>query len=56
MNEITHSTATRTENVVTETDDENGNIVETTESMMRTYLYTRVAHKSPDEIAEHTVL
>lgn len=51
MNEISFSTATKTENVVTETDDGNGNIVETTESMTRTYLYIRVSHKSPDEMA-----
>lgn len=29
MNEISFNTATKTENVVTETDDGNGNIVET---------------------------
>ena len=51
MNEISFSTATKTENVVTETDDGNGNIVERTESMTRTYLYIRVSHKSPDEMA-----
>lgn len=51
MNEISFSTATKTENVITETDDGNGNIVETTESMTRTYLYIRVSHKSPDEMA-----
>lgn len=51
MNEISFSTATKTENVVTETDDGNGNIVETTESMTRTYLYIRASHKSPDEMA-----
>lgn len=51
MNEISFSTATKTENVITETDDGNGNIVETTQSMTRTYLYIRVSHKSPDEMA-----
>lgn len=51
MNEISFSTATKTESVITETDDGNGNIVETTESMTRTYLYIRVSHKSPDEMA-----
>ena len=51
MNEISFSTATKTENVITETDDGNGNIVETTESMTRTYLYIRVSHKTPDEMA-----
>ena len=51
MNEISFSTATKTENVITETDDGNGNIVETTQSMTRIYLYIRVSHKSPDEMA-----
>ena len=53
MNEISFNTATKTENVVTETDDGNGNIVETTESVTRTYLYIRVAHKSVDEMATY---
>lgn len=53
MNAITYSTETKTENVVTKTDDGNGNIVETTESEGRTYLYIKVIHKSVDEMAEH---
>ena len=52
MNEISFNTTSRTENVVTETDDGNGNIVETTESVTRTYLYIRVTHKTPDEMAQ----
>lgn len=52
MNEISFNTASRAENVVTETDDGNGNIVETTESVTRTYLYIRVTHKTPDEMAQ----
>ena len=52
MNAITHSTETKTENVATETDDVNGNVVETIESKTRTYLYIRVIHKSVDEMAE----
>lgn len=52
MNEISFNTATKTENVITETDDGNGNIVETTQSMTRTYLYIRVTHKTPDEMAQ----
>ena len=52
MNEISFNTATKTENVVTETDDGNGNIVETTESVTRTYLYIRVTQKSADEMAQ----
>ena len=52
MNEISFSTATKTENVITETDDGNGNIVETTESVTRTYLYIRLTHKTPDEMVQ----
>ena len=52
MNEISFNTASRTENVVTETDDGNGNIVETTESVTRTYLYIRLTHKTPEEMAQ----
>ena len=52
MNEISFNTASRTENAVTATDDGNGNIVETTESVTRTYLYIRVTHKTPDEMAQ----
>ena len=51
MNEITHSITSKTENVVTETDDGNGNIVESSESKTRTYLYIKVIHKSVDEMA-----
>ena len=53
MNEITHSTTKKIKNVVTETDDGNGNIVETTENKSRTYLYIRVSHKSVDEMATY---
>lgn len=52
MNEISFNTASKTENVVSETDDGNGNIVEVTESVTRTYLYIRVTHKTPDEMAQ----
>ena len=52
MNEISFNTASKTENVMTETDDGNGNIVEVTESVTRTYLYIRVTHKTPDEMAQ----
>ena len=52
MNEISFNTTSRIENVVTETDDGNVNIVDTTESVTRTYLYIRVTHKTPDEMAQ----
>ena len=52
MNEITHSTETKTENVVTETDDGNGNIVQTYTTLTKTYLYVTVLHKTMDEIVD----
>ena len=51
MNSVSKSTASKTENVITETDDGNGNITETTEQKTRTYLYIKVAHKTVDEMA-----
>lgn len=51
MNVISSSTRTKTENVITETDDGNGNIVETTEQKTRTYLHITVTHKTVDEMA-----
>ena len=44
--------SSKTENVVTEIDSVNGNIVETAESVGRAYLYINVIHKSVDEMAE----
>ena len=52
MNEITHSTETKTENVVTETDDGNGNIVQTYTTLTKTYLYVTVLHKTMGEIVD----
>ena len=50
MNEITHSTKTKIENVVTETDD--GNIVQTYTTLTKTYLYVTVLHKTMGEIVD----
>ena len=52
MNEITHSTETKAENVVTETDDGNGNIVQTYTTLTKTYLYVTVLHKTMGEIVD----
>ena len=52
MNEITHSTEAKTENVVTETDDGNGNIVQTYTTLTKTYLYVAVLHKNMGEIVD----
>ena len=52
MNEVTYSTSTASHNVVTETDDGLGNIVETTTTVTETTLYITVSHKTADEMAD----
>ena len=51
MNEISSRTETKTEEVITETDDGHGNIVESTSTVTRTYLYITVSHKTAEEMA-----
>ena len=51
MNSISSRTESKTETVVTETDDGNGNIVQTESTVTRTYLYITVSHKTVDEMA-----
>lgn len=51
MNQISSRTETRTETVITETDDRNGNIVETETTVTQTYLYITVSHKTAEEMA-----
>lgn len=51
MNEISSRTESVSETVITETDDGNGNIVQTETTEMRTYLYITVTHKSAQEMA-----
>lgn len=53
MNELSSHTESKTEEVITETDDGHGNIVETTTTVTRTYLYITVSHKTAEEMAEH---
>lgn len=53
MNEISSRTESKTEEVITETDDGHGNIVETTTTATRTYLYITVSHKTAEEMANH---
>ena len=53
MNEISSRTETNTETVIEESDDGNGNIVETTTTVTRTTLYITVSHKSAEEMADH---
>lgn len=52
MNEISFRTEEITETVITESDDGNGNIVETETTETRTYLFITVSHKTADEMAE----
>lgn len=52
MNEISLRTEEITETVIVESDDGNGNIVETETTETRTYLFITVSHKTADEMAE----
>ena len=52
MNEVGHSSSTAAHDVVTETDDGHGNIVETTNTVTETTLYITVSHKTADEMAD----
>ena len=52
MNELSSRTESKTEEVITETDDGHGNIVETTTTVTRTYLYITVSHKTADEMTD----
>ena len=52
MNEISFRTEEIAETVIVESDDGNGNIVETETTETRTYLFITVSHKIADEIAE----
>ena len=51
MNEISFRTEEITETVIVESDDGNGNIVETETTETRTYLFITVSHKTADEMA-----
>ena len=51
MNEVSSRTESASETVIIETDDGNGNIVQTETTVTRTYLYITVAHKTVDEMA-----
>ena len=51
MNEISSRTESSTETLIEETDDGNGNIVETSTTVTRTTLYITVSHKTAEEMA-----
>ena len=53
MNELSSRIESKTEEVITETDDGHGNIVETTTTVTHTYLYITVSHKTVEEMANH---
>ena len=52
MNDLSSHTESKAEDVITETDDGHGNIVETVTTVTRTYLYITVSHKTADEMAD----
>ena len=52
MNDISFRTEDITETVISETDDGNGNIVETTTTVTQTYLYITVSHRTAGEMAD----
>lgn len=52
MNSISSRSETRTETVVTESDDGHGNIVQTQTTVTHTYLYITVTHKTAEEMAQ----
>ena len=52
MNDLSSHTESKAEDVITETDDGHGNIVETVTTVTRTYLYITVSHKTAEEMAE----
>lgn len=51
MNAISSRTESRTETVITETDDGHGNIVQTETTETKTVLFITVSHKTVDEMA-----
>lgn len=52
MNEISSRTESKTETVITESDDGHGNIVQTKTTVTQTYLYITVSHKTAEEMAD----
>ena len=52
MNDVSYSSSTAPHDVVTETDDGHGNIVETTTTVTETTLYITVSHRTADEMAD----
>ena len=53
MNQISHTTETRTETVVEVTDDGSGNLAETEVTVTRAYLLITVRHKTAQEMADY---
>ena len=51
MNEISHRTETKSETIIVESDDGNGNIKEEEVTEARVYLYITVSHKTAGEMA-----
>ena len=53
MNDISSRSETATDTIVSETDDGEGNIIQTTTTTTRTTLYITVIHKTADEMADY---
>ena len=53
MNDISSRSETATDTLVSETDDGEGNIIQTTTTTTRTTLYINVSHKTADEMADY---
>lgn len=53
MNDVTSRSETASDTVVSETDDGEGNIIQTTTTTTRTTLYITVSHKTADEMADY---
>ena len=52
MNKITHKTETKSEKLITESDDGHGNIIETETTVTKRYLYITITHKTALEMAK----
>ena len=53
MNTLTARTETKTETVITQTEDGHGNIVETETTVTKTYLYIVTEHKTAEDMAAY---
>lgn len=52
MNKISYETESKSETIITETDDGKGNIIQTETTVTTTFLYITVSHKTVDEMSQ----